>query len=122
MVGWESSASIILYPTPECLHLGSNETTLSVILLLLASDSFNPEMEINEESPTGGDRDWAEEERVEFEQHLDKNRDGKLDQREIRDWLAPNEAAFFEEEARHLLSHADTDKVRVTMQFLCMLS
>ena len=62
------------------------------------------------------EHDWAEAGRVEFEENLDKDGDGRLDYQEIRNWLAPNETAFFEEEAKHLLLHADTDKVRLLQQ------
>lgn len=66
------------------------------------------------------ERDWAEEERVEFEENLDKDRDGRLDYQEIKDWLVPNETTFFEEEAKHLLLHADTDKVSRLQGFGCI--
>ncbi len=66
----------------------------------------------NGQERTEEERDWAEEERVEFEEHLDKDKDGVLNYQEIKDWLAPNETVFFEHEAEHLLSHADMDKVR----------
>lgn len=54
-----------------------------------------------------------EQEREEFNEQLDKDHDGLLDHAEIKQWLAPNERAFFEEEADHILTHVDQDEVRL---------
>ena len=43
---------------------------------------------------------------------FDKDGDGFLNTEEMKVWLAPNDHAFHEEEAQHLITHMDTDKVR----------
>ena len=68
-------------------------------------------MMVDEDSQEAEERDWAEEERIEFEENLDRDGDGLLGYEEIQKWLAPDEMTFFQEEARHLLSHVDQDKV-----------
>jgi Ca2+-binding EF-hand superfamily protein len=51
-------------------------------------------------------------EQREFEQKLDVNKDGYLDDSEIRQWIAPNDDEFFNDEIDHLLNHIDENKVR----------
>lgn len=51
------------------------------------------------------------EEKLEFQMNLDLNQDGMLNQGEMRNWLAPDDTKFHEEEALHLLHHVDKDKV-----------
>ena len=53
-------------------------------------------------------------EQREFEQKLDVNKDGYLDDSEIRQWIAPNDDEFFNDEIDHLLNHIDENKVRNT--------
>ena len=52
-----------------------------------------------------------EEERRDFRERMDKNGDNFLDDEEIREWVAPTEVKFREEEVDHLYKHADLDNV-----------
>ena len=54
---------------------------------------------------------WVENEEREFGEMMDKNKDGKLDRDEIRQWIAPSEEEFTGEEADHLIRQGDKDKV-----------
>ena len=76
-------------------------------LSLSFSDSLNPDGLPEDELP-----EWVENERFDFKDRLDKNHDGVLNMEEMGEWLSPNDNKFFEEEADHLLSHADKNKVR----------
>lgn len=85
----------------ECPH----QTTGYTLTVLCYTVSFNPDRLPEDELPMVGD------ERSEFKDHLDKDHDGVLGYEEIKEWLVPDDVEFFQEEARHLISHADKDKV-----------
>lgn len=68
--------------------------------------SYNPDNLTDDELP-----DWMEDAESEFTDKLDQDHNGLLDYKEIKEWLAPSEEVFFKEEAQHLLSHVDKDKV-----------
>ena len=55
--------------------------------------------------------DWIKNEQREFEEKLDTNKDGYLDNEEIQQWIAPNDEEFINEEIEHLLSTIDDNKV-----------
>lgn len=69
--------------------------------------SFNPDQLPEDELPMVGD------ERSEFTNRLDMDHDGMLNYEEIKEWLVPDDVEFFQEEAQHLISHADKDEVRL---------
>ena len=50
-------------------------------------------------------------EREKFFNERDKNGDGKLTKSELGDWVAPDGAHYEEDEAKHLIKEADTNKV-----------
>ena len=54
--------------------------------------------------------DWAEKERQNFADFLDKNRDGKLDSEEILLWVAPESSEQAIEEAKHLIPIVDNNE------------
>ena len=54
--------------------------------------------------------DWMAGEQREFEEKLDANKDGYLDNSEMRQWIAPNDDEFFNDEIDHLLNHIDENK------------
>lgn len=56
--------------------------------------------------------EWVKTEREQFTEFRDKNKDGKMDKDETRDWILPNDYDHAEAEARHLVFESDTDKVR----------
>lgn len=54
--------------------------------------------------------EWVKTEREQFVEFRDKNRDGKMDPRETRDWILPADYDHAEAEARHLVYESDRDK------------
>lgn len=55
--------------------------------------------------------EWVKTEREQFSEFRDKNKDGKMDKDETRDWILPNDYDHAEAEAKHLVYESDTDKV-----------
>ena len=66
---------------------------------------YNPSGKPLDEMP-----DWMAGEQREFEEKLDANKDGYLDNSEMRQWIAPNDDEFFNDEIDHLLNHIDENK------------
>ncbi|XP_036373722.1 calumenin [Megalops cyprinoides] len=61
----------------------------------------------------GGDPEepeWVKTEREQFLEFRDKNKDGKMDKEETRDWILPSDYDHAEAEARHLVYESDSDK------------
>ena len=54
--------------------------------------------------------EWLLEEKRDFEEHLDKDGDKISNTDEIREWVAPSEGKFREEEVTHLFKHADLNQ------------
>lgn len=61
--------------------------------------------------------EWVKTEREQFTEFRDKNKDGKMDKEETRDWILPSDYDHAEAEAKHLVYESDSDKVR-TVEFL----
>lgn len=55
--------------------------------------------------------EWVKTEREQFTEFRDKNKDGKMDKEETRDWILPNDYDHAEAEAKHLVYESDADKV-----------
>ena len=55
--------------------------------------------------------DWVKTERQQFTDIRDVNKDGKMDNEEVKSWIIPADYDHSEAEARHLVFEADTDKV-----------
>lgn len=54
--------------------------------------------------------EWVSEETKRFHEEYDKNKDGKLDKSEVKEWILPEtDHIMAAEEARHLVSSADDD-------------
>ena len=70
------------------------------------SESFLQDGEKPDKTP-----EWLLEEKGDFEEHLDKDGDNILNTDEIREWVAPSEGKFREEEVTHLIKHADFNQV-----------
>uniref|UniRef100_A0A672GIJ2 Reticulocalbin-3 n=1 Tax=Salarias fasciatus TaxID=181472 RepID=A0A672GIJ2_SALFA len=66
-------------------------------------DVYSPEL--GEEEP-----EWVDQERSQFAEHRDQNKDGKLDQKEVLDWIFPD-VDHVALEAQHLIHEADVDQV-----------
>ncbi|XP_023652640.1 calumenin-A-like isoform X1 [Paramormyrops kingsleyae] len=54
--------------------------------------------------------DWVKTEREQFAEFRDKNKDGKMDKEETKDWILPSDYDHAEAEAKHLVYESDTDK------------
>ncbi|CAH2063160.1 unnamed protein product, partial [Iphiclides podalirius] len=67
-------------------------------------DMYKPEDDEDEEEP-----DWVKQEREQFTGYRDTNKDGFMDEVEVKDWIAPPEFDHAEAEARHLVFEADGD-------------
>lgn len=59
----------------------------------------------------GPEPDWVRTEREQFSDFRDLNKDGKMDQDEIRQWVMPQDYDHAQAEARHLVYESDQDKV-----------
>lgn len=59
----------------------------------------------------GPEPDWVKTEREQFSDFRDLNKDGKMDQDEIRHWIMPQDYDHAQAEARHLVYESDQDKV-----------
>lgn len=59
----------------------------------------------------GTEPEWVKTEREQFTEFRDKNKDGKMDKEETRDWILPDDYDHAEAEAKHLVYESDTDKV-----------
>ena len=71
------------------------------------TEYYNPSGKAVEEMP-----EWIVNEQREFEDKLDANKDGFLENNEIKEWLAPNDDEFINEEVEHLMNHIDDNKVK----------
>lgn len=60
----------------------------------------------------GPEPDWVKTEREQFSDFRDLNKDGKMDQDEIRHWIMPQDYDHAQAEARHLVYESDQDKVQ----------
>lgn len=71
----------------------------------------------------GPEPDWVKTEREQFSDFRDLNKDGKMDQDEIRHWIMPQDYDHAQAEARHLVYESDQDKVlclsRINMFQIC---
>lgn len=56
--------------------------------------------------------EWVKTEREQFTEFRDKNKDGKMDKEETRDWILPSDYDHADAEAKHLVYESDADKVR----------
>ncbi|ELK13874.1 Calumenin [Pteropus alecto] len=54
--------------------------------------------------------EWVKTEREQFVEFRDKNRDGKMDKEETKDWILPSDYDHAEAEARHLIYESDQNK------------
>lgn len=54
--------------------------------------------------------EWVNEETKRFNEEYDKNKDGKLDKNEVKEWILPEtDHIMASEEAKHLVTSADDD-------------
>lgn len=58
--------------------------------------------------------DWVKNEREQFVNFRDTNKDGVMDKEEVKAWIIPPDYDHSEAEAKHLISQSDGDNVRVS--------
>ncbi|MGH0142903.1 UNVERIFIED_CONTAM: hypothetical protein FKN15_047836 [Acipenser sinensis] len=54
--------------------------------------------------------EWVKTEREQFVEFRDKNKDGRMDKEETKDWIMPSDYDHAEAEAKHLVYESDQDK------------
>lgn len=74
------------------------------LLLCLPGDMYSHDGDADEP-------EWVKTEREQFVEFRDKNRDGKMDKEETKDWILPSDYDHAEAEARHLVYESDQNKV-----------
>jgi hypothetical protein len=60
--------------------------------------------------------EWVKNERKQFQQYRDKNKDGSLDKAEVKDWILPENFDHARAESKHLIFEGDDDKVCTLLQ------
>lgn len=83
----------------KCCH-----ASLLDLLLFCPGDMYNHDNDADEP-------EWVKTEREQFVEFRDKNRDGKMDKEETKDWILPSDYDHAEAEARHLVYESDQNKV-----------
>ena len=78
-------------------------------MIFSADDLYPPD----ERKDGAEDPDWLKEERQYFAESRDANKDGKMDKKEMKQWLVPDGYNHVEAEAHHLMFEADSDKVEI---------
>ena len=71
------------------------------------------------EDPDEPEPEWVQRERESFLKEHDVNHDGKLDAKEIKAWIIPDDYDHTLAESRHLLKEADGDQVQGTTITQC---
>lgn len=54
--------------------------------------------------------DWIKTEKEQFIEFRDKNKDGKMDREEVKDWIVPQDYDHVTSESKHLIQEADENK------------
>ena len=66
----------------------------------------------DEEDGSTEEPEWVADEKDNFNNVLDKDGDGRLDNAEVGQWVLPRDLEYVADEAKHLLSSADENQVR----------
>lgn len=102
------SFQLALAVTFVSLFFTSSLTIALVFFLFLwhsVADMW-PNRENAEEEP-----EWVKSERKQFVNYRDKNKDGRLDKTEVKDWILPENFNHAQAESKHLIFETDVDKV-----------
>ncbi|KAG7305650.1 hypothetical protein JYU34_009750 [Plutella xylostella] len=75
----------------------------------ISIDEYIGDMYRPEEGEEESEPDWVKQEREQFSEYRDTNKDGFMDEHEVKNWIAPPEFDHAEAEARHLVFEADAD-------------
>jgi len=69
------------------------------------ADMYHPDPRRGEEPV-----EWVETEKEQFKEYRDKDKDGKLNLEEVKDWIIPPDYDHTDSETKHLIFEADVDK------------
>jgi len=72
-------------------------------------DDIWPESE-RKEAKNGSEPEWVTNARKQFHDQRDANKDGKMDEAEVKAWVLPDISEHVQSEAEHLIKEADADK------------
>jgi len=81
---------------------GDNQISLDEFLADLSPDDIDA-------NKSGDTPEWIQEEKKNFTEVHDTNKDGKLDAEEVKRWIFPAEEDYLDDEAQHLLKEADAN-------------
>ena len=59
----------------------------------------------------GDEPEWVKTEREQFSSFRDKNKDGRMDAEEVKDWVMPVDYDHTGAESKHLIFESDADRV-----------
>lgn len=90
------------------LPLGRGVAMVSKQILCPIGDMYSHDGDADEP-------EWVKTEREQFVEFRDKNRDGKMDKEETKDWILPSDYDHAEAEARHLVYESDQNKVGMAL-------
>jgi len=69
------------------------------------ADMYHPEAGTGDEIP-----EWVTNEKEQFKEYRDKDKDGKLNLEEVKDWIIPPDYDHTDAETKHLIFEADANK------------
>lgn len=75
----------------------------------ISLDEYLGDLWPEEERQKGDEPDWVKTEREQFSEFRDKNKDGYMDEEEVKDWILPPDYDHVSSEAKHLVSESDTN-------------
>ena len=76
----------------------------------ISMDEFLNDMWDSTENMNTTEPEWLKTERDNFREYRDLNHDGKLDRKEVQQWLMPTDYDNIKAETAHLFHQADTNK------------
>ncbi|KAF6735009.1 Calumenin-B [Oryzias melastigma] len=112
LVSYTQTLNLLLLPSHSQLFPFSFQETMEDIdkngdgfidLDEYIGDMYNQDGETTEP-------EWVKTEREQFTEFRDKNKDGKMDKEETKDWILPSDYDHAEAEAKHLVYESDVDK------------
>jgi len=73
----------------------------------ISLDEYLGDLWPEEDRAKGEEPDWVKTERDQFTEFRDKNKDGKMDAEEVKDWILPPDYDHVSSEAKHLVTESD---------------
>jgi len=75
----------------------------------ISLDEYLGDLWPEEDREKGAEPDWVKTERDQFTDYRDTNKDGKMDAKEVQDWILPPDYDHVSTEAQHLIKESDTN-------------